>query len=459
MKVVANIVREDGDEFNASTIQFVLNVKEGRQTFKWLAQVLQARLGVSAPSPCLVKAITNNEAILLDPRDSIAEHVIPETGICTVHVTVVSTFPSDVWGNPIYGDWMTTAYVRSELGQRYCQEMDAWRERLAAAVVDSSGKPTVFGSSSSSSPSSYSSAHTSSYDETSSRIQIGEEPEVQGAFDLDWTTMKWHWLSSPAKEHACMEAIKTILKERYHNITFLFKHYAGAGVVGERYALTKAEFAHLLHGLKVVNLATPSGESAADAIFEQCGIAEGVCLMTRPQLAQALVAVSVSISSSSPGDGFSPQSLQDFMGDVVAPFVSELGSLYCLYSIHDDILGVAYRDYYQLVRQAFLTFAVEDPVRGAEILLRDYMQLLVTSTLVFKDQTDQMVTNFLRAQVNRERERELHSLVFAEFMEAVSRLAIEIIDTDPNLSPGKRIRMAFSMLTDLQNLPKVHGRK
>jgi hypothetical protein len=102
---------------------------------------------------------------------------------------------------------------------------------------------------------------------------------------------------------------------------------------------------------------------------------------------------------------------------------------------------------------------VEDPVRGAEILLRDYMQLLVTSTLVFKDQTDQMVTNFLRAQVNRERERELQSLVFAEFMEAVSRLAIEIIDTDPNLSPGKRIRMAFSMLTDLQNLPKVHGRK
>ena len=76
MKVVANIAREDGDGLTTEPSRFVLNVKEGRQTFKWLAQVLQARLGVSASSPCLVKAITNSDSVLLDPRDCIAEHAV-----------------------------------------------------------------------------------------------------------------------------------------------------------------------------------------------------------------------------------------------------------------------------------------------------------------------------------------------------------------------------------------------
>jgi hypothetical protein len=83
------------------------------------------------------------------------------------------------------------------------------------------------------------------------------------------------------------------------------------------------------------------------------------------------------------------------------------------------------------------------------------MQLLITSTLVFKDQHEPMIDCYLKAQqtLAPARDRELPALVYCEFLEAVSRLAIQIIDTDSQLGPGKRVRMAFSMITELQNHP------
>jgi hypothetical protein len=116
---------------------------------------------------------------------------------------------------------------------------------------------------------------------------------------------------------------------------------------------------------------------------------------------------------------------------------------------------LAISDYYRLVQQAFFAFSHNDPDRGAEISLESYMQLLITSTLVFKDQHEPMIDCFLKAQqtLAPARDRELPALVYCEFLESVSRLAIRIIDTDSQLGPGKRVRMAFSMITELQNHP------
>ena len=125
----------------------------------------------------------------------------------------------------------------------------------------------------------------------------------------------------------------------------------------------------------------------------------------------------------------------------------------------DEVLPQALGDYWQLVKQAFLSFSTHDVERGPELALGDYMQLLVTSTLVFKDQQDEMISSFLHAQKSlasssTARERELSSLVFAEFLEAVSHLAIRVIDTNASLGPGKRVRMALSMVCELQNQPQ-----
>ena len=160
--------------------------------------------------------------------------------------------------------------------------------------------------------------------------------------------------------------------------------------------------------------------------------------------------------------------LQSFLVGPLSSYWTQLKRCYSRYSVSDDLLGVALSDYYQMVKQAFLAFSTVDAERGPEIALQDYMQLLVTSTLVFKDQTTQVIECFLGAQVSLNgavsagsgsmRERELPSLVYCEFLEAVSRLAIQIIDTNSSLGPGKRVRMALSMICELQNLPNRLGK-
>lgn len=118
--------------------KFLLNVKEGKQSFKWLAQVVQSRLGVEAVCK-LVTTIENAADELINPRDCIADHV-DKDGLCKCFATVVTSFPSDVWGNPVYGDWMSAAHLRSEPGRQWASDMAQWRERLALGLIDASGR-------------------------------------------------------------------------------------------------------------------------------------------------------------------------------------------------------------------------------------------------------------------------------------------------------------------------------
>lgn len=123
-------------------------VKEGKQTFKWLAQVVQSRLTTPSSTRIitaeetnckLVSAIQTTDNELINPRDCIADHA-DKDGLCKCVATVVTSFPSDVWGNPVYGDWTTAAYLRSELGMQWAADMTKWRERLEAGLIDSSGR-------------------------------------------------------------------------------------------------------------------------------------------------------------------------------------------------------------------------------------------------------------------------------------------------------------------------------
>ena len=450
-----------------------LNVKDGQQTFKWLAQVVASRCAVadSLSASRIVSEITNSKSEVVNPRDMIVEHA-DEDGNCRVRAALVPSFPSDIWGNPVYNDFLTAAYLRSEIGSQWSSEMHTWRQRLQAAVVDSSGKPIIMGdvevgdeypaSQGARLPLSTSNGIGSS---TNNLIQIGDEPDPSAAFELDWTQMRWTWLEAKSNTHHEV-ALRPILLEYYHIVISIFRHYCGSGYVGQRYGMTKSEFAHLLHNLNIVNLATPSGDDASDAHFnkvveEQVASGSGGSgtqthkLMSRAQFTQALV--SVAISTSQDPLRATAESLLSFFSGPLSDWWQLICTSYSRYSISDPILPVhlAISDYYRLVQQAFYAFCHNDPDRGAEISLESYMQLLITSTLVFKDQHEPMIDCYLKAQqtLAPARDRELPALVYCEFLEAVSRLAIQIIDTDSQLGPGKRVRMAFSMITELQNHP------
>jgi hypothetical protein len=73
------------------------------------------------------------------------------------------------------------------------------------------------------------------------------------------------------------------------------------------------------------------------------------------------------------------------------------------------------------------------------------------ATLVESDNESFGVACFLQSQLNPVVQFELEHIVFVEFVEALSRLSLKAIESYSVLTDGKRIRMAFNMVTELSS--------
>ena len=85
--VVVNVkVKEDQ--------QIQINVQEGKQTFRWLAQVISSRLKQGTrrlsfeEEFCIVTGIRNADGELINPADKIFEHVSEGGDCCNVAADV-----------------------------------------------------------------------------------------------------------------------------------------------------------------------------------------------------------------------------------------------------------------------------------------------------------------------------------------------------------------------------------
>jgi len=208
----------------------VVSVSKGDQSFKWLALMLQSRLrenqknvrGPKTDAGCLVTGLLNNDGDLIDPRDLIAEHAVWEDNVWHCKAQTAGVFPSDEWGNPVYNDWVAAAYLTSEPNYCWKLEMDSWRNRLdAGQAIAGQGQKGA-----------------------SSLIQIGESPDIDTAFELDWSIMHWKWL--PSLTEIQKMSLRAALNERYELMLAIFRHYCGAGELGQRYGMTTTEYEHLL---------------------------------------------------------------------------------------------------------------------------------------------------------------------------------------------------------------------
>ena len=218
--------------------QISVGVQQGKQTFKWLALVLQtrikelqqgkgsARVGKS-DTGYLITGLLNENDELLDPRDCIFEHAVWVDGKWTIKAQTSGTFPSDNWGNPIYNEWTSAAYLNNEDSFRFMMEMDNWRMRLD---LSSNGNNGTSGDNTGSG---------------SNLIQIGDAPDVDTAFELDWSSMNWKWL--PNLTEIQKGSLRTAMQARYAIVLALFRHYCGAGELGQRYGMTLIEFSHFVH--------------------------------------------------------------------------------------------------------------------------------------------------------------------------------------------------------------------
>jgi hypothetical protein len=80
-----------------------------------------------------------------------------------------------------------------------------------------------------------------------------------------------------------------------------------------------------------------------------------------------------------------------------------------------------------------------------------FVDLLIASSMIFDDQEGLGVNCFKKAQLDPDTVWELQDIVFCEFVDAVSHLALRSIENSSGLSDAKKIRMAFNFMSELQN--------
>lgn len=196
----------------------------GRQTFRWLGSVVQARIkqyGVLRrkyeEDNYIVTEIRNAEGLLLNPADLICEHTASDT--LSVIAIVSSSFPVDEWEIPEMGEWLKGATIKSDVGQHWVSEIEAWRESLKSLnAAHNSGEDIETNI-----------LVHKAHPPSSNLIQIGfdfSESDINSAFDLDWTVMKWEWLQP---SDLLKNQLGDALKSNYAMICNFFTHYCGIG--------------------------------------------------------------------------------------------------------------------------------------------------------------------------------------------------------------------------------------
>lgn len=204
---------------NVSGRPLDISVGDGKQTFKWLSQVILSRAktakllrGDFEDDNYIVTGLRNREGVLINPLDSICDHV-PEAGDFHLVADVAPQFESDEWGNPILNKWQSRAFVHSEAGARWTGETSAWRERMEARDQETESEVPVM-----------------SPRMRSSLVQIGDdftEIDLETAFQLDWKQIKWTWLENPSP--LLLSSVADSVKLKFDMLCNLFSHYCGQG--------------------------------------------------------------------------------------------------------------------------------------------------------------------------------------------------------------------------------------
>jgi hypothetical protein len=144
--------------------------------------------------------------------------------------------------------------------------------------------------------------------------------------------------------------------------------------------------------------------------------------------------------------------LSAFISGPLTTFWHDISTNYLFYTTTDPMLRTATMEYYQLLKQAFvLRAAVAPPTFGPKLSISKFVELLVDTGMIDEEMEPICVSCFLLAQFNPSVHWELEYVILAEFIEALSRVALKTIETSSTLTDAKKIRMAFNFMTELQN--------
>lgn len=242
---------------NVGGVVITISVDKGEQTFKWLAQVLTSRIKIEkllrskfGPDDIIVTGIFNVSKELINPLDKLFEHKLDldaDSNDLIFTAQILPQFEIDEYGNPIYDDWLHTAYLVTENSQKWSSNMQYWRDKEQTILKDKI-RMKEENSDDEDDNNDQGTAWNDTLNAGSSLIHIGADQlsshDVEIAFTLDWDNMKFTWLNNFSIHKKI--ALHDMLKKNYDIICNLFLHYCGVGKIGQRYGMTVLEFNHML---------------------------------------------------------------------------------------------------------------------------------------------------------------------------------------------------------------------
>eukprot|EP01039_Chlorochromonas_danica_P003312 gene3312-3633_t len=452
---------------------------DGKQTFQWLVAAIQGRLrtfqtlrGVLDSDHHVVSEIRNLNDELINPRDKLYEHA--STSGLTVKATIDTLLSVDEWENPVMNDWQQAAYLHSAVGQHWSKEIEIWRTNLAKlkdSTPAAKGSEVDFNTSL---------LAQRVMPQTSQLIKIGfdfSQEDLESAFHLDWKVVYWEWIPLGELQKS---RVGDILKSNYSLICNIFAHYAGTGKVGQRYGMTLEELGHFFHFIRCVNWkeseehveeiffktvpaavfekinsstgpsSTSSSSSSSSSSSKRLG--ENWPLMTRAHFATALVCAAGEFSPASKIE----ESLFGFLQGPVNNFWDSITAKYLAYSCPDPALKLTLMEYYHISKQVFHQRSAIDAKFGPRLSAADFQELMEETGLVDSERESACVACFASSQLNPPVNLELHYMVFVEFVEALSRMALRSIEDINGLTEAKRVRMTLNMIAELPVRDKNH---
>jgi hypothetical protein len=199
--------------------EIVVEVGDGRQSVRWLAQTVQARIAVKklmrlefAEDKVIVTAIRNASGAIINPYMEIAE-AVPDLSI-PLKADVSDATPTDEYGNPVLTQWTQDAYVKSAAGKNFFQGNKGWKRNPSRMRTPGTrGRSGAGGLLS-----------------ADGLVFVGNmsDSDVLTAFELDWPQIDWGFALQEVSNED-MERLKDGVMRCYDVICRLFQHYAGLG--------------------------------------------------------------------------------------------------------------------------------------------------------------------------------------------------------------------------------------
>ncbi len=462
-----------------------ISVGGGKQTFRWLAQCIQSRLllmksmrSSNKAERFRINALRNKGNELINPFDLIVEHLPLDINLLEVYADCQFNANIDDSGNPLYTEWESSAYVVSEEGRNWFDNLENARNQEKKAKNN---------------------------EYKASEIAIGDiflsTEESQKAFqndrklfnyinifDMSTTTTTSSSSRSPTRDgeskHSSNSTNSTFSDSMYkliasHYIYFsnLFLLFAGPGVLGRPYGITYSDYGHIIHQSKLsdfknerlliektffeatkdtntinaiknsFNNNNDNDNSKNESKSESKISSYASPLMSRSQLVDGLVMLSIKFVLSNDAGNSDMHELTASEQDKVIIAVetccqkitklwTDIQKHYLLFQ-YDTIL----KEYRILLKSTFEAVCRDD----GELSVENFITLIDHASITAYKAEAECIKAFSNALMTPSPDYMLEGVVFIEFLEACVHVALAVVDTE-GLSDREKITIGLNQL-------------